>query len=96
MPANYALRAVALGAGRHRLRLEYAPRGFHLWALSSAIAWAAWVGAAASSGIAKGGWRVPELSVVVPAFRERANIPALLQALEQALAGSTGNHRRGR
>src|SRR5258706_49405 len=39
------------------------------------------------SGIAKGGWRVPELSVVVPAFRERANIPALLQALEQALAG---------
>src|SRR5467141_2982668 len=40
-----------------------------------------------SSGIAKGGWRVPELSVVVPAFRERANIPALLQALEQALAG---------
>jgi len=30
---------------------------------------------------------VPELSVVVPAFRERANIPALLQALEQALAG---------
>src|SRR5258708_23609728 len=40
-----------------------------------------------SSGVAKGGWRVPELSVVVPAFRERANIPALLQALEQALAG---------
>ncbi len=30
---------------------------------------------------------MPELSVVVPAFRERANIPALLQALEQALAG---------
>jgi len=30
---------------------------------------------------------VPELSVVVPAFRERENIPALLQALEQALAG---------
>src|SRR5207248_11006623 len=30
---------------------------------------------------------MPELSVVVPAFRERDNIPALLQALEQALAG---------
>src|SRR6266436_8849587 len=39
------------------------------------------------SGVAKGGWRVPELSVVVPAFRERENIPALLRALEQALAG---------
>src|SRR5689334_20190395 len=30
---------------------------------------------------------MPELSVVVPAFRERDNIPALLEALEQALAG---------
>lgn len=30
---------------------------------------------------------MPELSVVVPAFRERDNIPALLAALEQALAG---------
>jgi dolichol-phosphate mannosyltransferase len=30
---------------------------------------------------------VPELSVVVPAFRERENIPDLLRALEQALAG---------
>src|SRR5438874_5835067 len=39
------------------------------------------------AGVAKGGSRVPELSVVVPAFLERANIPALLQALEQALAG---------
>src|SRR3989442_15453217 len=40
-----------------------------------------------SSGVVKGGWRVPELSVVVPAFRERENIPALLHALAQALAG---------
>src|SRR5438094_4853733 len=40
-----------------------------------------------SAGVAKGGSRVPELSVVVPAFRERENIPALLRALEQALAG---------
>jgi dolichol-phosphate mannosyltransferase len=30
---------------------------------------------------------MPELSVVVPAFRERDNIPALLDALDQALAG---------
>ena len=30
---------------------------------------------------------MPELSVVVPAFRERDNIPQLLHALEQALAG---------
>ena len=30
---------------------------------------------------------MPELSVVVPAFRERDNIPALLLALDQALAG---------
>src|SRR5213083_748441 len=31
--------------------------------------------------------RMPELSVVVPAFRERDNIPALLRALDQALKG---------
>jgi dolichol-phosphate mannosyltransferase len=30
---------------------------------------------------------VPELTVVVPAFRERENIPALLEALERALEG---------
>ena len=30
---------------------------------------------------------MPELSVVVPAFRERENLPRLLDALEQALAG---------
>ncbi|HYN13796.1 MAG TPA: glycosyltransferase family 2 protein [Burkholderiales bacterium] len=30
---------------------------------------------------------MPELTVVVPAFRERDNIPALLAALQQALAG---------
>jgi dolichol-phosphate mannosyltransferase len=30
---------------------------------------------------------MPELSVVVPAFRERDNIPALLRALDQALEG---------
>jgi dolichol-phosphate mannosyltransferase len=30
---------------------------------------------------------MPELSIVVPAFRERENLPRLLDALEQALAG---------
>ena len=30
---------------------------------------------------------MPELSVVVPAFRERENLPRLLDALERALAG---------
>src|SRR5204862_2093443 len=30
---------------------------------------------------------MPELSVVVPAFRERDNIPALLRALDKALEG---------
>ena len=40
---------------------------------------------------------MPQITVVVPAFRERENIPPLLQALEQALAGRRlGNHRRGR
>jgi dolichol-phosphate mannosyltransferase len=30
---------------------------------------------------------MPELTVVVPAFRERENIPSLLAALDNALAG---------
>jgi len=46
MPANYALRAVALDRGKHRLRLEYAPLAFHLGAIVSVMAWAAWVAAA--------------------------------------------------
>jgi hypothetical protein len=46
MPADYALRAVALDRGRHRLRLEYAPGGLYAAAVVSAIAWAAWLGTA--------------------------------------------------
>jgi hypothetical protein len=46
MPANYALRAVALDRGRHRLRLEYAPLAFHVGAIVSVMAWAAWIVAA--------------------------------------------------
>jgi hypothetical protein len=42
VPANYALRAVALGPGRHRLRLEYAPLSFPVGAALSALAWLAW------------------------------------------------------
>jgi hypothetical protein len=46
VPANYALQAVALGPGHHRLRLEYAPGAFRAGAAISLLAWAAW-GAAA-------------------------------------------------
>jgi hypothetical protein len=42
MPADYALRAVALDRGHHRLRLEYAPGGLRAAAIVSAIAWIAW------------------------------------------------------
>lgn len=45
MPANYALRAVPLGAGRHRLRLEYAPASWPAGLAVSALAWAAWIAA---------------------------------------------------
>ena len=43
LPANHALMAVALDAGRHRLRLEYAPSAFRTGAAVSALAWAAWL-----------------------------------------------------
>jgi hypothetical protein len=43
MPANYALRAVPLGAGRHRLRLEYAPASWLAGFAVSALAWMAWI-----------------------------------------------------
>lgn len=46
MPANYALRAVALGPGKHRLRLEYAPLSYPIGAAVSALAWVAWFVAA--------------------------------------------------
>jgi len=45
MPANYALRAVALGPGQHRLRMEYAPTGFRIGLIVSVLAWMAWAGA---------------------------------------------------
>lgn len=44
LPANYALRAVPLTAGRHHFRMEYLPRGFVVgkWiSIASIAAWAA-------------------------------------------------------
>jgi hypothetical protein len=46
LPANYALRAVALSPGKHRLRLEYAPASFRVGAAVSVLAWIAWLAAA--------------------------------------------------
>jgi hypothetical protein len=43
MPANYVLRGIPLSAGKHRLRLEYAPRGYRLGWWISASAWLAWL-----------------------------------------------------
>jgi uncharacterized membrane protein YfhO len=43
MPADYALRAVALGRGHHRLRIEYAPRLFYAGAFLSLLAWPTWL-----------------------------------------------------
>jgi hypothetical protein len=43
MPANYALRAVPLGPGKHRLRLEYAPASFRIGVALSLLAWLAWL-----------------------------------------------------
>lgn len=47
MPANHALRAVPLDRGRHRLRLEYAPKEFKLGAAVSVVSWIAWLAALA-------------------------------------------------
>jgi hypothetical protein len=43
VPADYALRAVALGRGHHHLRIEYAPRLFYVGVVVSALAWPAWL-----------------------------------------------------
>jgi uncharacterized membrane protein YfhO len=43
VPADYALRGVALGSGHHHLRIEYAPRLFYVGAIVSALAWPAWI-----------------------------------------------------
>lgn len=45
VPANYALRGVAVGPGKHRLRLEYAPASFRAGAVVSTLAWIAWFAA---------------------------------------------------
>ncbi len=43
LPANYVLRAVPLGAGHHRLRLEYRPTAFAVGALISAASLAIFI-----------------------------------------------------
>jgi hypothetical protein len=45
VPADYALRGVALGRGHHHLRIEYAPLLFYVGVLLSVLAWPAWIGA---------------------------------------------------
>ena len=43
MPANYVLRGIPLSVGKHRLRLEYAPRSYRIGWWISAFAWLAWL-----------------------------------------------------
>jgi hypothetical protein len=43
MPGNYALRAIPLSAGNHRLRLEYAPSAYPIGWVLSGLAWLAWL-----------------------------------------------------
>lgn len=42
MPANYVLRAIPLVAGRHRIRIEYRPKGLWLGVLVSSLSLLAW------------------------------------------------------
>jgi hypothetical protein len=44
LPANHILRAIPLAAGRHRLRMEYIPRGLSPGAWISGIGWLGWLG----------------------------------------------------
>jgi len=45
MPANYALRAIALDRGRHYIRMEYSPAAFRVGMVISVAAWIAWCAA---------------------------------------------------
>ncbi|HIJ65212.1 MAG TPA: hypothetical protein HPP77_04605 [Candidatus Hydrogenedentes bacterium] len=47
MPANYVLRAIPLAAGRHRIRVEYAPLGFRVGVWTSTASWVAFLAALA-------------------------------------------------
>lgn len=44
MPADYVLRAVPLAAGRHHLRIVYAPPAFPIGVGISAVGWILWIG----------------------------------------------------
>ncbi len=54
LPANYVLRAIPLGAGTHRLRLEYCPRGFRVGVWVSVAALAAWLAGVAVFATSRG------------------------------------------
>jgi hypothetical protein len=56
MPANYCLRAVPLGAGHHRLRLEYSPSGFRVGRIISVAAWALFAAACGLALAQKSQW----------------------------------------
>ena len=45
VPTNYTLRGIPIAAGKHLLRMEYAPSGYRSGALVSLAAWVALVGA---------------------------------------------------
>lgn len=47
LPADYTLRGIPLSAGRHVIRLEYAPWGYRVGAWVSLFAWGAWAMTAA-------------------------------------------------
>ncbi len=59
LPANYCLRAVPLQAGRHKILMEYAPRGFRIGWWISVVASAAWLAALGRllAGKARRYWR---------------------------------------
>jgi hypothetical protein len=56
MPANYCLRAVPLGAGHHRLRLEYLPSGFRAGRIISVAAWVLFAAACGFAIAQKSQW----------------------------------------
>ena len=63
VPADYVLRAIALPAGDHRIRLEYRPTSFAVGKWTSLVAWLL-LGIVAGTRIirlsARHGWHVPE------------------------------------
>lgn len=44
MPANFVNRAIPMKQGRHHLRIEYHPPGFHFLMILMTLSWLSWVG----------------------------------------------------